>query len=268
MRLKLLCAGDVVGSPGRRALAEKIPQLVETHGVACSIVNAENVASGSGITPGLYAKLMKAGVDLVTLGDHIYRRREIISVLETSERMVRPANLPSTAPGQEFAVYETGVGHKVAVFSLLGRLYMKPPVDCPFKAAERVLARIPSDVRVVVVDMHAEATSEKVAMGWFLDGKVSVVFGTHTHVPTADERILPGGTGYITDVGMTGPYDSVLGREKEHVLHSMIGAVPTRFEVATGDTRVCGIIAEVNCESGRCTSIERFTANATDGTST
>ena len=264
MRLKLLCAGDVVGSPGRRALAEEMPALVEAHGVACTIVNAENVASGSGITPALYAKLMKSGVDLMTLGDHIYRRREVISVLETSERVVRPANLPSTAPGQEFAVYETAAGPKVAVVSLLGRLYMKPPVDCPFKAVERVLARIPSEVRVIVVDMHAEATSEKVAMGWFLDGKVSVVFGTHTHIPTADEKILPRGTGYITDLGMTGPYDSVLGREKERVLQSMISAVPTRFEVATGGARVCGIIAEVNCESGHCVAIERFSVPVGD----
>jgi 2',3'-cyclic-nucleotide 2'-phosphodiesterase len=258
MRIKLLCAGDVVGSPGRRAVMTALPQLVQKHQLACTIVNAENVASGSGITPALYEKLLRAGVHLMTLGDHIYRRREIISVLETSDRVVRPANLPTTAPGREFAIYETAVGVKVAVFSLLGRLYMKIPVDCPFRAAERVLGRIPNDVRVVVCDMHAEATSEKIAMGWFLDGRVSILFGTHTHVPTADACILPGGTGYITDLGMTGPYDSVLGRQKEQVLQAMVSSVPTRFDVAEGEATLSGIIAEVSADSGRCTNIERI----------
>ena len=246
-----------MGSPGRRALAEAMPALVKDRDIACTIVNAENVASGSGITPSLYEKLMKSGVNLMTLGDHIYRRREIIPILDTSERVVKPANLPDTAPGRDFAVYETVGGHKVAVFSLLGRFYMKLPVDCPFKAAERVLAKIPSDIRIIVVDLHAEATSEKMAMGWFLDGKVSVLFGTHTHIPTADERVLPGGTGYITDLGMTGPYDSVLGRNKAPVLQAMITAIPARFDVAVDDARICGVIAEVNCDSGHCVSIDR-----------
>lgn len=257
MRIKLLCAGDVVGGPGRRAIAAGVPRLVQQHGIACTIVNGENVASGSGITPALYEKLLKSGVDLLTLGDHIYRRREIISVLETSDRVVRPANLPPTAPGREFAIYETKAGVKVAVFSLLGRLYMKLPVDCPFRAADRVLGKIPRDVKIVVCDIHAEATSEKVALGWYLDGRVSVLFGTHTHIPTADAKILPNGTGYVTDLGMTGPYDSVLGRQKEHVLQAMVSGVPIRFEVADGDASLSGIIAEVNADSGRCTFIER-----------
>lgn len=257
MRLKVLCVGDVVGSPGRRAVADLLPGIVESNQVACSIVNAENVASGSGITPALYEKLLKSGVNLITLGDHIYRRREFMSVLETSERVVRPANLPQGAPGREFAVYETSAGPKVAVISLLGRLFMKTPVDCPFRAADRVLGKIPSDVRIVVVDFHAEATSEKIAMGWHLDGKVSLVVGTHTHVPTADERILPGGTGYISDLGMTGPYDSVLGRDRECVLRSMLTGVPTRFEVADADADLCGVVAEVSGDSGKCVQLDR-----------
>ncbi|HRX83780.1 MAG TPA: TIGR00282 family metallophosphoesterase [Phycisphaerae bacterium] len=258
MRLKVLCIGDVVGSPGRRALAQELHGLVTQHDIACTIVNGENIASGSGITPPLFEKLLKSGTNLVTLGDHIYRRKEIIPLLETSERVVRPANLASGAPGREFALYETAAGPRVAVISLLGRLYMKTPTDCPFRAVERVLGKLPSDVHIVVVDMHAEATSEKIAMGWFLDGRISLLYGTHTHVPTADERVLPGGTGYITDLGMTGPYDSVLGRDKSAVLQSMVTSVPVRFDVADDDVRICGVIAEINSESGRCVHVERI----------
>lgn len=258
MRLKILCIGDVVGSPGRRALAQELPRLVAEHSVACVIVNGENIASGSGITPPLFEKLLKSGANLVTLGDHIYRRKEIIPLLETSERVVRPANLAVGAPGREFALYETAGGPRVAVISVLGRLYMKTTSDCPFRAVERVLSKLPADVRIVIVDMHAEATSEKVAMGWFLDGRVSLLFGTHTHIATADERVLPGGTGYITDVGMTGPYDSVLGREKSAVLQSMVTSVPVRFDVAEDDVRICGVMAEINSDSGRCVNVERI----------
>jgi metallophosphoesterase (TIGR00282 family) len=246
MAINILCAGDVVGSPGRSAIAKLLADVVKERDIACAIVNAENISSGSGITPAIFEKLLKSGVNLVTLGDHIYRRREIIPTLESSPQIVKPANLPPTAPGREFAIYETASGTQVAVFSLLGRLYMKPQGDCPFKAADRVLAKIPGDVKVIVCDMHAEATSEKIAMGWHLDGRVSVLYGTHTHVPTADERVLPGGTGYITDLGMTGPYDGVLGRDKHRVLQSMIHAIPARFDVATDDVNVCGIVAEVD----------------------
>ncbi|GJM24600.1 MAG: metallophosphoesterase [Phycisphaerae bacterium] len=258
MGINILCAGDVVGNPGRKAIAHALPKFVKERDVACAIVNAENISSGSGITPALFEKLLKSGVDLVTLGDHIYRRREIIATLETSPQIVKPANLPPTAPGREFAIHETENGTQVAVFSILGRLYMKPQADCPFKAADRVLAKIPSEVKIIVCDMHAEATSEKVAMGWHLDGRVSILYGTHTHIPTADERVLPGGTGYITDLGMTGPYDGVLGRDKSRVLQAMVHAIPTRFDVATDDVNVCGIIASVDPNSGRCESIERI----------
>ncbi len=259
MQLKLLCVGDIVGSPGRHALREGLQALVAERKIDCVIVNAENAAGGSGLTPGLYDKIINYGTDLITLGDHIYRRREIIPVLENTDRMVRPANLPTTAPGKVFAIHETAAGHRVAVISVLGRLFMKIPVGCPFTAVDRVLDTLPDDVRVVVVDVHAEATSEKIALGWHLDGRVSVVFGTHTHVPTADDRILPGGSAYVTDLGMTGPYDSVLGRCKENVLKAMITTVPSPFDVAVDDVRLSGIVVTVDTSTGHAKDIERVT---------
>lgn len=264
MRLNLLCIGDVVGGPGRKVLARGLPYLTAQHQVHCNIVNAENTAAGSGLTPALYDKLVKCGVQLMTMGDHIYRRKEIIPVLEKSDCIVRPANLPPNAPGREVAYYQLETGHRVAVLSVLGRLFMRLQADCPFRAVDRVLAGIPKDVKIIVVDVHAEATSEKMALGWHLDGRVSVVFGTHTHVPTADERVLPKGTAYITDLGMTGPYDSVLGRDKERVLSAMITAVPAPFDVATDDERMCGIVVEVDSQTGKAHRIERVCFNEPD----
>jgi hypothetical protein len=261
MQLKVLCVGDVVGAPGRKVLREALADLIPRHGIDCVIVNAENAAAGSGLTPAIYQKIKSYGTDVVTLGDHIYRRREIIQVLETSDRIIRPANLPTSAPGKEFTVCMTASSQRVAVISLLGRMFMKPLANCPFVTVDRVLGAVPSDVKVIVVDMHAEATSEKVAMGWHVDGRVSVVFGTHTHVATADERVLPKGTAYVTDVGMTGPYDSVLGREKERVLSAMVNAVPVPFDVATDDVRLCGVLVTIESSTGRATAIERITFN-------
>ncbi len=261
MELRLLCVGDVVGRPGRHVLREALHSLVPSRGIDCVIVNAENAAAGSGLTPVLHDKIIGYGADMVTLGDHIYRRRDIIARLETSDKIVRPANLPSAAPGKEFSICETASSQRVAVISLLGRMFMKFPADCPFAAVDRVLETIPKDVKIIVVDMHAEATSEKVAMGWHLDGRVSVLFGTHTHVPTADERVLPNGTAYVTDVGMTGPYDSVLGRVKDRVIGAMTSSVPSPFDVATDDVRLCGVIVSVDTSTGKATGIERITFN-------
>ncbi len=258
MELKILCVGDVVGTPGRRVLQEGLEEIVPAHGVDCVIVNAENAASGSGLTASLYKKIVASGAHLLTLGDHVYRRRDIIPVLETEDNICRPANLPIMAPGKSFAVYETASGARVAVLSVLGRMHMKPMGDCPFTAVERTLARIPTDVKIVVVEIHAEVTSEKVAMGWRLDGKVSVVFGTHTHIPTADERVLPQGTAYISDLGMTGPYDSVLGRDKHRVISAMVSGVPCSFDVAEDDARMCGILVSVDSVTGRATHVERI----------
>lgn len=261
MEVRLLCVGDVVGAPGRRVLRQGLAAVVPQKSIDCVIVNAENVAAGSGITPQLLEKILNYGTDLVTLGDHLYRRREIIPILERTDRVVRPANLPASAPGKDFAVRQTRSGVRVAVVSLLGRMFMKTPVNCPFAAVDRVLAAIPKDIRVVVVDIHAEATSEKVALGWYLDGKVSLVYGTHTHIPTADERVLPKGTAYVTDLGMTGPYDSVLGRDKQRVLSSLISAVPERLDVAEGDARMYGVVATVESTTGRSSRIERVCVN-------
>lgn len=258
MELTILCIGDVVGRPGRTMVARSLPVLVKRHGFDCIIANVENTANGSGLTESLYDKFLKYGVDLMTMGDHIYRKNELFPILERSDRIVRPANYPAESIGKEFAVFETHGGAKVAIVSLMGRLFMRPPCDCPFHAADRILSRIPSDVKTIVVDMHAEATSEHVAMGWHLNGRVSAVFGTHTHIPTADERILDGGTAYITDVGMTGPYDSILGRRKDRVLKALTTGLPAPFDVATGDVRLCGILVKVDSETGRAWHIERI----------
>lgn len=261
MHVKLLCVGDVVGAPGRRILQEALSVLVARHQLDCVIVNAENVTQGAGLSAAGYEKIVQDGVHLITLGDHVYRRRDIIGVMERATNIVRPANLPSNAPGREFAIHETASGRKVAVISLLGRMFMKTMANCPFAAVDRVLAALPRDVKIIVVDIHAEVTSEKVAMGWHLDGRVSVVFGTHTHIPTADERILPKGTAYITDVGMTGPYDSVLGRNKDRVLGAMLSGVPSPFDVAEGDAHLCGILVSVDPSTGLATHIERVRMN-------
>lgn len=257
MAIKVLCIGDVVGSPGRRVLVEGLGRVVKEHNVDCVVVNAENAANGSGLTPDIHGKIVRAGAHLLTMGDHVYRRREIFPILETNEFIVRPANLPHGAPGREFAIYTLASGQRVAAFCLLGRMFMNVLAECPYRAADRVLKAIPDDVKMIVVDMHAEATSEKIALGWHLDGRVSIVFGTHTHIPTADERVLPKGTAYITDLGMTGPYDSVLGRRKDRVLGSLISGVPSKFDVATDDARMCGILAEVEPATGLARSIER-----------
>ncbi len=258
MALNLLCIGDVVGRPGRYVVSQTLPDFTRDRAIDCVICNAENAAGGSGLTPQLYEKFLRYGVDVITMGDHVYRRQDLIPLLSQTDRMIRPANLPPVAPGRDHLVYTTGRGLRVAVISLLGRLYMRTPVDCPFRTVDAVLARLPSDVKVIAVEIHGEATSEKIALGWHLDGRVSVVFGTHTHVPTADECILPNGTAYITDLGMTGPYDSVLGRRKDRVLRAMTTSVPTPFDVATKDPRMCGVLVRVNHATGRAEHIERI----------
>jgi metallophosphoesterase (TIGR00282 family) len=227
------------------------------------IANAENAAGGSGLTPAIYRELLAAGVDAVTLGDHIYRRNEIIGVLEKEPNIVKPANFPEQAPGKNFAIVQTSAGESVAVMSLLGRVFMRP-VDCPFKAADRVLAELPAEVKTIIVDFHAEATSDKQLLGRYLDGRVSAVLGTHTHVPTADECILAGGTAFQCDVGMTGPYDSVLGRRYDRVMETTVTFNPTHFEVAQGDPRMCGSVVEIDPSTGRATAIERVRVNQTD----
>ena len=255
--MRLLVIGDIVGRPGKRACAHVVPGLIRDDSIDCVIANAENVAAGSGLTPQMFAKLRHFGIDACTMGDHIYRRREIVPLLESSERIVRPANLPSKAVGQTLATVRAGNGTPVAVASLLGRMYMNVRADCPLHAIDRVLNEVSDHVKIIVVDVHAEATSEKIALGWYLDGRVTAVVGTHTHVQTADERILPKGTAYITDLGMTGPHDSVLGRHKERVIQHLLTGMPQQYTIASDDVRLCGVMIEADAETGRATHIER-----------
>ncbi|HWE94730.1 MAG TPA: TIGR00282 family metallophosphoesterase [Tepidisphaeraceae bacterium] len=258
MPIRILCLGDIVGRPGRQVVHQRLPELVRQHKVDLVIANAENIAGGSGITQNLFHKIRSYGIDVVTLGDHVYKKLDIAPTLQTSERIVRPANLAASAAGRTFTVVTTNNGVSVGVFCLLGRIFMNLPSDDPFAAADRVLSQIPRHVNVVVCDMHAEATSEKVAMGHWLDGRTSLVFGTHTHIPTADAKILAQGTGYISDLGMCGPYDSVLGRRKDRVVKFMTTNMPQSFDVATGDVRLCGVLAEIDPDTGRTLSIERI----------
>jgi len=258
MKLDVLCIGDIVGRPGRRILAEKLKPLVQKLDISCVIANAENAAGGSGLTPQIYEKLLKYGVDLITLGDHTYRKRDIIQTLETAENISRPANLSEHAAGKGFALYKTNKGPTVAAVSLIGRMFMKP-ADCPYNVIDKILPQLSQKADIIIVDFHAEATSEKIAMGYHLDGRVSCVFGTHTHVVTADEKILPKGTAYITDIGMTGPHDSVLGRGTESVLKSFRTQMPIPFEIATGDVKMNAIIVTIDSNTKKASHIERIT---------
>jgi metallophosphoesterase (TIGR00282 family) len=261
MPLRILCLGDIVGRPGRQVVHQRLPGLVRQHKVDLVIANAENIAGGSGITQNLFNKLRSYGVDVVTLGDHVYKKADIIPTLQNSERIVRPANLSAAAAGRTFTVVTTNSGVAVGVFCVLGRIFMNQlPSDDPFAASEKVLQQFPRNVRVSVCDIHAEASSEKVALGHWLDGRVSMIFGTHTHIPTADAKILPGGSAFISDLGMCGPYDSVLGRRKDRVVKYMTTSMPNPFDVATGDVRLCGALAEIDPETGRALSIERIEA--------
>jgi metallophosphoesterase (TIGR00282 family) len=253
--MKILFIGDIVGQPGLDAVRTLVPKLIADESIDIVIANAENTCGGSGLTPRQYKQLRAAGIDLITMGDHIYKRSEILSVLESEDRISKPANFPREAPGRDVIYAPARDGTMVAAFSLLGRTFMRP-VDCPFKAADRLLAEIGIKAQVVVVDMHAEATADKYLMGHYLKGRVSAVLGTHTHVPTADEQLL-GTTAFISDVGMTGPYDSILGRRIDRVMAHALDFVPTPFDVATGDPRLGGAIVEVDSATGHARSIRR-----------
>ena len=261
--MRVLFIGDIVGTPGVTFLRRALPALIAREGIDFVIANAENAANGSGLTPNLYRRVREAGVDLVTLGDHIYKKVEIASTLETEERICKPANFPPEAPGREFALAAARDGTPVAAFCVLGRTFMRS-VDCPFHAADRVLAALADRTRCIVVDVHAEATADKYLLGHHLKGRVSAVLGTHTHVPTADEQILPGGTAFICDVGMTGPYDSILGRRIDRVLSTTVTFVPSSFDVATGDPRLAGALVDLDPATGRSQAIRRVMLSETD----
>lgn len=254
--MRILFLGDIVGKPGLSFVRKALPVLVAQEAIDCVIANAENVADGSGLTPKSYRQLRQAGVHLITLGDHIYKKRDIIETLTSESQICKPANFPPEAPGREYALGTARDGTPVAAFCLLGRTFMRP-VDCPYQAAERVLKELEGKAKCVIVDMHAEATADKYLMGHYLKGRVSAVLGTHTHVPTADEQILPGGTAFICDVGMTGPYASILGRRVDRVLSAAVTFVPTPFDVATEDVRMGGALVDIDAATGQATAIRR-----------
>ena len=254
--MRLLFVGDVVGKPGRRALLRQLPRLVDEERADYVIVNVENMAGGFGVTPDVLDELAELPIHCYTTGNHVWDKKEVVDLFRREPRLLRPANYPAGNPGVGVHVGETASGVRVATIHLEGQVFMKN-VDSPFRVAERLLAELPKDVRVAFVDFHAEATSEKQALGHFLDGKVSAVVGTHTHVPTADERILAGGTAFLTDAGMTGPYDGVIGFKAEKVLQRFLLQTPVGFEVAKRDVRVAGVLIDVDETSGRARSIER-----------
>ena len=255
--MRLLLIGDVVGKPGRQIIIRALAGLRSRERLDLVAANAENAAGGSGITPEIYHELIGAGIDCITLGDHAFRRREIFPLLQSERNILRPGNYPDEAPGRGWTVLAARNRVSVAVVCLLGRVFM-PPVDCPFRAADRLLEALPAQVKVILVDFHAEATSDMQLMGRELDGRVSAVLGTHTHVPTADEQIFPKGTAFQCDVGMTGPHESILGRRIDRVLETTRTFRPTHFEVATGDVRLHGTIVDVDAETGRAFAIRRI----------
>jgi metallophosphoesterase (TIGR00282 family) len=255
--VRILFIGDIVGSPGRKIVHDRLADILAQRQIDLCIANGENSASGFGITPRLAEELFACGIEVLSGGNHIWDRKEIIDFIPHEPRLLRPANFPSGLPGSGLYVSRAKNGVGYAVLNLQGRTFMTP-LDDPFRISGQELAKIPADVKVIVVDMHAETTSEKQAMGWYLDGKVSAVLGTHTHVATADEHVLPGGTAYITDVGMTGPHAGVIGMDKEGVLRRFLDALPAKFAVAEGDVQMNTVLLDIDETTGRARKIDRL----------
>lgn len=254
--MKILLIGDIVGRPGREAVRRIVPKFCSMKGIDFVIANAENIAGGSGLTPSTVDELFDSHIDVLTSGDHIWKKKEIYERLEKDPRILRPANYPDGCPGRGASVIKSNSGKMVGVANLAGRVFMRH-IDCPFRKIDRELEKISKDTKIILVDIHAEATSEKVALGRFLDGRTSAIFGSHTHVQTADEKILPKGSAYITDLGMTGAQDSVIGRKVEAIIEHFLTCMPAKFEMADKDLELQGAIVEIDEESGRASSIER-----------
>ncbi len=252
--VRILVIGDIVGKVGREIVKEMLPDLRENLNLDLVIANAENSAAGSGITPKIFAELRAAGVDLMTLGDHAWKRKDNLDVLNNEALCLRPHNYPEVAAGKGWEVVTTGAGIPVAHVIVLGRVFMEA-VDCPLRCVDSILEELPSEVKICIVEYHAEATSEKQAAGWYLDGRVTAVVGTHTHVLTSDARLLTEGTAYVTDLGMTGPYDSVIGRDAKPVLHKFLTSMHAPFTVAENNVHLCGVLLSVDPETGKASSI-------------
>lgn len=257
MKLKILAIGDIIGRPGRDIIKKHLRNLIAKEHINFTIANAENVSGGSGIMPKEADELFASGLNVLTGGDHIWSKKEIVPYIYSCPGLLRPANYPEESPGKGFGIFESSNSATLGVIHVQGRTFMKISADCPFKTAKKLVDTIREKTKVIVVDMHAEATSEKVAFGWYLDGLVSFVFGTHTHIQTADERILPNGTAYITDLGMTGPHDSVIGRRTDRILHRFLTQMPAHYDVATGDIRLSGAIVTIDSTTGRAEEIRR-----------
>lgn len=254
--MQILFVGDIVGRPGRLALRERLGRLIDTHCIDLVVANAENAAAGFGLTVDVADELFSFGIDVMTTGNHIWDKKDILDFLDSEERLLRPANYPGDAPGCGAGVYRTAGGVAVGVINLEGRVFMKN-LDCPFQAADRLIEQMRQTTQIILVDFHAEATSEKAALGWYLEGRVSAVIGTHTHVQTADERVLPQGTAYISDVGMTGSRDGVIGMRREQVVEKFLSQRPTRFEISKKDPAINAVIIEIDEATGRALQIDR-----------
>lgn len=257
--MRILFIGDIFGQPGRRMVKETLPALREEFSPDLILANGENAAAGFGITPPLVEELLDVGIAILTSGNHIWDKKEILPYLaeHADGRLLRPANYPRGVPGRGLYLGKTGAGVAYAVLNLQGRVFL-PSIECPFRTADMLLESISREVKIKIIDIHAEATSEKRAFGWYVDGRVTAVLGTHTHVPTADETVLPQGAAYVTDVGMTGPYDSVIGIEKEPVIKKFLEQIPARFEVAKGDVRLSAVLIDADPDTGRALSIQRI----------
>jgi metallophosphoesterase (TIGR00282 family) len=255
--MKILFIGDIVGRPGRRILREKLVEAQETSAADLTIANVENVAGGFGITPKLAEQILNLGIDVMTSGNHLWDRKEILDYLDSQARLLRPGNYPPGTPGNSTYLARLEDGREAAVLNLQGRVFM-PSIDCPFRFIDQELSALKERTRVIIVDFHAEATSEKMAFGWYVDGRVSAVVGTHTHVPTADARVFSKGTAYVTDVGMTGSYDSVIGMEKTASISRFVTGLHSRFEPASGNRRFSSVVLDIDAQTGRATSINRL----------
>lgn len=256
--MKLLFIGDTMAEPGVRTIETFVPALRREFNVDMVIANAENIAQGAGVTKVLAERMLAAGCDVLTNGNHIWDKPEALDYIKQEPRLIRPHNFPADIPGTGWTVATARDGTRVGVLNVLGTVFMNPILSCPFRAADAALAAKPADVNVVFVDFHAETTSEKTAMSWYLDGRVSAVVGTHTHIPTADERIMPKGTAYLTDVGMTGCYDSVIGLDINKAFDRFIKKIPARFEVVDGPATLCAVLIDIDAGTGRARSIERL----------
>ncbi len=254
--MKILFLGDIFGKPGRNAVRALLPKLRERVGADVCFCNCENSAGGAGVTPDGVKELLDGGFAALTSGDHIWDQKDVMKIIDAEPRLIRPLNFPPKTPGRGSTVVRVSDRFQVGVLNALGRTFMKP-MDCPFRALEAEVAKLRQQTPILLVDFHCEATSEKNAMGWFLDGKVSAVFGTHTHVQTSDERVLPKGTAYITDIGFCGPRDSVIGVQTEPIIERFLTGMPKRYEPATGPVRICGIVLDIDESSGKARSIVR-----------